>query len=99
MTEKTLDNTDMETATVNVSDIKVFGNPGQWRLLCKASSESEGWMKSTKVLNIPEIGCVMQVTTQQRNLDGTYSIAEALTYIPKARIVEILEGYPEMRWI
>ncbi|MFA5739425.1 MAG: hypothetical protein WC902_11630 [Bacteroidales bacterium] len=58
-----------------------------FRLLCKASSESEGWMKSTKACEVPG-GCIVQVTTQQRNPDGSYAVAEALTYVPGARIVD-----------
>lgn len=58
------------------SDIKVSGNPDVWRLLCKASSESQGWAKSTKVLETP-LGCIVQVSTQVGGM-----VAEALTYIP-----------------
>lgn len=31
-------------------------------------------MKSTKAMQTPR-GCVVQVTTQQKNIDGTYSVA------------------------
>jgi hypothetical protein len=85
MMKKTLDRVgDSETAVG--TDIKVFGNPDKWKLLCKASSESEGWMKSTKVMDVPG-GCLVQVTTQQRNPDGSYAIAEALTYVPDANFI------------
>ncbi len=66
-------------------DVQGYGNPDQWVLLCKASSEAQGWMKSTKVLNVPG-GCVLQVTTQQRNPGGTSVVAEALTYVPHVAI-------------
>lgn len=78
---KTLGNTDVNGARKNVKDIVFFGNGDTFRLLCKASSESEGWMKSTKVCETGS-GCIVQVTTQQRNPDGSYAIAEALTYVP-----------------
>ncbi|MFA5445274.1 MAG: hypothetical protein WC262_09930 [Bacteroidales bacterium] len=84
---KTLHNTDVSGARENVKDIKVVGNGDMFRLLCKASSESEGWMKSTKACEVPG-GCIVQVTTQQRNPDGSYAVAEALTYVPGARIVD-----------
>jgi hypothetical protein len=61
-------------------DLDVYGDPDSWVLLCKASSEAEGWMKSTKVLNVSG-GCVMQVTTRLHN-----TVAEALTYVPGAKI-------------
>ncbi len=48
MKEKTLHNSDVSGARKNVPDIKVVGNGDSWKLLCKASSQEEGWMKSTK---------------------------------------------------
>lgn len=84
---KTLHNSDISGARENVKDIKVVGNGDMFRLLCKASSENEGWMKSTKACAVPG-GCIVQVTTQQRNPDGSYAVAEALTFVPGARIVD-----------
>jgi hypothetical protein len=75
-----LDISDDKPARQNIKDLKIYGDD-VWVLLAKASSDNEGFMKSTKVCNCPD-GCVMQVTTQQRNPDGSYSVAEALTYIP-----------------
>lgn len=80
-TEKTLGNIDVNGAKENVKDIVVFGDGDTFALLCKASSQSEGWMKSTKAMQVSN-GAVVQVTTQQRNPDGSYAIAEALTFIP-----------------
>lgn len=74
---KTLHNSDISGARQNVKDIKIVGNGDMFRLLCKASSEEEGWMKSTKAMEIPHVGCVVQVTTQQRNQDGSYSVMVA----------------------
>lgn len=84
--EKTLDNTSIEDAKQKVSDIKVFGNGDLFQLISKASSESQGWMKSTKAMQVPN-GCVVQVTTQQKNIDFTYSIAEALTFVDGVKIL------------
>lgn len=83
--EKTLDNINIEDAKKKVSDIKVFGNGDLWQLICKASSEEQGWMKSTKAMLVTG-GCVLQVTTQQKNPDGSYAIAEALVFIPNGRV-------------
>jgi hypothetical protein len=91
MSAKTLDNTDVSGARQKVSDLTVFGNGDMFQLLCKASSENEGWMKSTKAMEVGG-GCVVQVTTQQRNPDGSYAIAEALTYVPGVKIVERCDG-------
>jgi hypothetical protein len=39
-------------------------------------------MKSTKAMHIEGMGCLVQVSTQQRNQDGSYAVAEALTWVP-----------------
>ena len=90
--EKALDVTSVEDAKKKVSDIKVVGNGDTFQLLCKASSESQGWMKSAKACQIDGAGCIVQVTTQQKNIDGTYSVAEALTFVPEAKIKEDVNG-------
>lgn len=82
---KTLDISTVKGAHDNIPDLKTYGDGDLFRLLCKASSEEEGWMKSTKVCNVPH-GCLVQVTTQQRNPDGSYAVAEALTYVPGVNI-------------
>ena len=87
MEEKTLHNSDVSGARQNVKDIVVVGNGDMFRLLCKASSQAQGWMKSTKACQV-EHGCLVQVTTQQRNIDGSYAVAEALTYVPGVQIVD-----------
>ena len=89
--EKSLGNTDVNGTRKNVSDVVVFGNGDMFQLLCKASSKKQGWMKSTKAMQCGD-GCVIQVTTQQRNPDGGYVIAEALTYAPDTEIQETKDG-------
>lgn len=84
---KTLHNTDANGTRKNVSDVIFWGDGDAFLLLCKASSESQGWMKSTKAMEVGT-GCVIQVTTQQRNEDGSYVIAEALTFVPGTYIHE-----------
>jgi tRNA-dihydrouridine synthase len=92
MTEKTLDNKDVAEVKQKVPDVQVVGNGDMFRLLCKASSKEEGWMKSAKAMEIPEIGCVVQVTTQQRNPDGSYAVAEALTFVGSVKIEDDVNG-------
>lgn len=88
---KTLGNTCANGATKNVKDIVFWGDGDTFKLISKASSESEGWMKSTKAMQCGN-DVVIQVTTQQRNPDGSYSIAEALTTISNKIIVEEKEN-------
>ena len=70
----------------NVKDVVFFGDVDTFQLISKASSENEGWMKSTKAMEISGLGCVVQVTTQQRNPDGSYALTDAVTFVKKARI-------------
>lgn len=83
---KTLHNSTVSGARVNVKDINVFGNGDSFKLICKASSKAEGWMKSTKAMQIDGVGCVIQVTTQQGE-----NVAEALTFVPGVKI-QLIDG-------
>lgn len=91
MEAKSLHNTTANGARKNVKDIVFWGDGDTFRLISKASSEAEGWMKSTKAMPAGS-SVVVQVTTQQRNPDGSYSIAEALTTIPNAIITEHVDN-------
>jgi len=82
MNEKTLNNSDVKGARKQVVDLEVFGDGDMFKLLSKASSNAERWMKSTKAMEIPGVGCVVQVTTQQGD-----NVAEALTFVPGVKIV------------
>jgi hypothetical protein len=84
--EKALDVTSVEDAKAKVNDIVVVGNGDTFALLCKASSKSQGWMKSAKAMETPS-GCVVQVTTQQGS-----NVAEALTFVPGVKIAEDING-------
>jgi hypothetical protein len=85
---KTLKNTDADAASKNVKDIVFWGNGDTFKLISKASSQNEGWMKSTKAMQIDRVGCVIQVTTQQGD-----NVAEALSFVPGVMIYEdIVDG-------
>lgn len=89
--EKTLGNTTASGAKENVKDIQFWGNGDTFKLISKASSQNEGWMKSTKAMEIPGLGCVVQVTTQQKNADLSYAVAEAVTFVPHCRVMEVTD--------
>lgn len=84
MSGKTLDNTTANQAKDQVKDIKFWGDGDTFKLISKASSQNEGWMKSTKAMEIENSGCVVQVSTQQGD-----NIAEAVTFVPGVKIKEI----------
>ena len=82
---KSFGNTCQSGCRENVRDVVMVGED-LFKLLSKASSKAEGWMKSTKGMATAS-GVVVQVTTQQRNEDGSYAVAEALTFVPGASII------------
>ncbi len=84
---KTLSNTTASQAKDNVKDIVFFGDGNTFKLIGKASSVNEGWMKSTKAMQIDGVGCIVQVTTQQ----GEH-VAEAVTFVPATKIQEIKDN-------
>ena len=85
---KTLHNTEISGAKKNVPDIIVYGDGDLFKLISKASSKKEGWMKSTKAMQVGS-GVIIQVTTQQGD-----NVAEALCFIPGSRI----EGDARSGW-
>jgi hypothetical protein len=80
---KTLGNTTTSGATKNVKDIQFWGDGDTFKLISKAWSKKEGWMKSTKAMEIEGLGCVVQVSTQQGE-----NVAEAITFVPGVKIQE-----------
>ena len=83
--KKSLCNTTADQAKDNVLDIKFWGDGDVFKLISKASSKTQGWMKSTKAMQVPN-GCVVQVTTQQGD-----HIAEALTFVPGGKVVDTVK--------
>ena len=93
---KSLHNTTSNGARKNVKDIQFWGDGDTFKLISKASSENEGWMKSTKAMEIEGVGCVVQTTTQQRNPDGSYSLTDAVTFVPGVKIQVIKNDQEEI---
>lgn len=77
---KSMANSDTNGTRKNVPDVAVFGDGDTFALWVKASSQAEGWMKTTKVANLPT-GCLIQAETQQRNPDGSYALSQALVFV------------------
>lgn len=74
-------------AKEKINDVEIYGID-MWTLLCKASSKSGNWMKSTKAMQIGK-GVLIQVTTQQGD-----NVAEALQFIDKCKISLDADGLP-----
>lgn len=84
--EKVLNVENENDVIQKVSDVQVVGNTDLFQLICKASSKEQGWMKSTKAMEVVG-GCVVQVSTQQFN-----HVAEAVCFVPNVRIMENEKG-------
>lgn len=78
------------TKTADLGDkVEVFGNPDRFKLLFKAKGST--WSKSTKAMEVPE-GCIVQVTTERMNPDGSWANAEALTFVPGVIVIDDSQG-------
>lgn len=83
--EKTIDVVDALSLVEKVSDVSIYSNcVSDWVTLHKVSSESEGWFKSTKALDL-KTGVLIQVTTQQGD-----NVAEALQFCPGVKLTSLL---------
>jgi hypothetical protein len=71
------------------SSVEVFGEPDQLKLLFKV--QGQGWKKSTKAIELPS-GCLVQVTTERQSIDGDWTTAEALQFVPNVKLVTTQSG-------
>lgn len=62
-------------------DIIIDGNANAWKLITKAASVE--WEKTTRAIEIPQVGCVVQVSTMDKN--GT---TKSLTFVPGVKLEE-----------
>jgi hypothetical protein len=91
--EESFSNTSAADVANTTSDVKFFGNGDTFKLISKASSESQGWMKSCRAMEIEGEGCLVQVTTQLKNPDGSYAVAEALSFVPGVKIATLHDAF------
>ena len=85
--DKTLSNVSEKDTAAKAPDVEFHGNPDTFKFISKASSVVEGWMKSTKAMEVRGLGCVVQVSTQQGQ-----NIAEAVVFIPGTKIFTDQDG-------
>jgi hypothetical protein len=78
--------TTTEEATQRNGPIEaVFGNPDHFRLLFKVTGPA--LVKSTKAMEVAG-GCLVLVSSEHRSLDGEWTSAEALEFVPNVVVVD-----------
>lgn len=74
-----------------LSDIETVGNPDMFEVLTSVNFPKEGLSRAIMAMSVRG-GCVMAVTTRQKNPDGSYAISDALTFVPNVWIVDDVNG-------
>lgn len=82
-----------ENARARGQAIEVFGDPDQLKVLFKV--QAEDWKKSTKALSVPG-GCLVQMTTERRGRDGSWTTSEALQFVPDVTLLKAPTGEGHM---
>lgn len=80
--EKSLSVSSPEELKAASPDVKLVGDPNAWICISKASSETQGWMHSTKVCCVRGLGLLVQTSTELRPAQGSRSTSQALTFVP-----------------
>jgi hypothetical protein len=94
---RTLNASSPETAKAAISDLEVWGDPDMVKLLAKASSRQQGFMKTMKAVDLGG-GVIVQFETQQRCGDtalGEMHVALEAN-APALTLVEARAKYPEL---
>ena len=73
-----------------VNDVTSFGD--EWLKLSETVSTSRGYNTVTLAKEIVGMGTLINVNTQRRNGDGTWSLAEAVTFVPGVKIMQDAEA-------
>lgn len=67
-------------------------NSNKWQLLTKVADPEDGVVKTTKVIEIAGVGCLVNVSTCKE--DGSV-VSEALTFAPGVKLV-FLRRIPDL---
>jgi hypothetical protein len=84
--ERTLTSTTVEEA--EASGVVLTGAADKWLCIAKAVNEAEGWMRSTKAMQIGAAGCLVQTSYVWTNPDGTKGCFEAVCFAPSVNLIE-----------
>ena len=64
------------------------GDENMLQLLFQNYNPDENALKIIRAMEIPGVGCMVQVTTRQNSRDGIRVVTETSTFIPGVTIVE-----------
>jgi len=84
--ERTLTTTTVEEA--KASGVVLTGAADKWLCIAKAVNKDEGWMRSTKAMQIGAAGCLVQTSYIWTNSDGTKGCFEAVCFAPSVNLIE-----------
>ena len=56
--------------------------------VCVAEIDYDGWLETTYAMPIENLGTLVRIQTQQKNSDGSYALAEAITFVPGSKVVK-----------
>lgn len=66
-----------------------------WKLISRKNI-NKNVEETITAMQIEGVGCVVQVTTQQRNPDGSYSLSDTVTFVPNSKIQATLNDNGEV---
>lgn len=82
---------DVKAPMGEAPDTVVFGRPNDWKLLGKTSSKAQGWMHSTRAMEVP--GGVLVQTVSQVGA----ALSQALVVVRGADLVQVAGNHYELR--
>lgn len=68
-----------------------FGNPDLWTLIQKTSSPADGWVTTTKAMEIAGAGCLVRVSTGI--VGAAPAVSETMDFVPGVHVV-VTAGIP-----
>lgn len=85
------DTEEMSQAPEPVSDFEVIGDIDMFELLNSFKNKKEGFERALLAKQVRG-GCLVAVTTRQKNPDGSHAISDALAFVPNVTICEDVNG-------
>lgn len=73
-------------------DVVFTGNPHMWQTVGTYSSASEQWVRTTRVMQLPDdYGCVIQTETEIETQGPNREISQSLVYVRGISVFDIAQ--------